>query len=452
MTKLARNAFLLLLVFTAGVVVKTLIDQEFVGSFISENWERIIVFSLISLLAVAAILFLAYQILRSFVLRRFNVDLANSSETQMVTGIVETFTNPKGLENPTLLDRQKAALVNAGLWVVRRQATQFYAWILVTFLGGIVGTATVILLQQQNEKLDAQNSQIRLQTEANIANAVLLEGARRASMSQDMFDLLETVRVEADQAKSPCDARRDGTIPCRFELILESDYPVPAATVVATSLTQKTTLRLQGFAEQSTPYITTISRGIPLDMEIPLSDQIDFRELSTERGLLFRELAQNDIFTFQINFSRAHLLEAKLTNVKAMYSELRYADFSAAVLDGANLIEANLNNANFEAASLQNTNLIGAKMIETNLKRSNLAGANLTGADLSRATLLDAQLREANLSGAALQDIIFDDGIEGAPWAWSDDPPMNIPNGFLEISICEFDKRKDERWRKPVSC
>lgn len=91
---------------------------------------------------------------------------------------------------------------------------------------------------------------------------------------------------------------------------------------------------------------------------------------------------------------------------------LRDADFSYALLDGAqlrgaylwlaDLHGAHLRQADLRGADLWLSNLSGADLREANLRGAHLGGANLSGADLRGADLTHTNLRKARLDGADL--------------------------------------------------
>jgi uncharacterized protein YjbI with pentapeptide repeats len=91
-------------------------------------------------------------------------------------------------------------------------------------------------------------------------------------------------------------------------------------------------------------------------------------------------------------------------------TDLRKADFTGAMLDGARLASANLQNAHFgcgvrpsyEGPGKSCTSLRGAILTQANLKDTILSGAQLQGATLWSAQLQGADLYWADLKGADL--------------------------------------------------
>lgn len=91
---------------------------------------------------------------------------------------------------------------------------------------------------------------------------------------------------------------------------------------------------------------------------------------------------------------------------------LRDADFSYALLEGAqlrnaylwlaDLHDAHLRQVDLRGADLWHSNLSGADLREAKLRGAHLGNANLIGADLRGADLTNANLRKARLDGADL--------------------------------------------------
>ncbi len=106
-----------------------------------------------------------------------------------------------------------------------------------------------------------------------------------------------------------------------------------------------------------------------------------------------------------------YLLDAGLIGGNRIIN-LRDADFSYALLDGAQLRNAylwlvdlhgaHLRQSDLRGADLWLSNLSGADLREATLRGAHLGGANLSGADLRGADLTNANLRKARLDGADL--------------------------------------------------
>jgi uncharacterized protein YjbI with pentapeptide repeats len=127
------------------------------------------------------------------------------------------------------------------------------------------------------------------------------------------------------------------------------------------------------------------------------------------RGAVLSDPDVNDP-NLAANLSGAHLVDAKLRDVKLGFANLgdanlRYADLRDANLPytdlrDAELGHAKLRDANLRQADLRDVNLYVADLVGANLSGADLAGVNLRFANLSDANLSDANLSGANLSGA----------------------------------------------------
>jgi uncharacterized protein YjbI with pentapeptide repeats/uncharacterized RDD family membrane protein YckC len=102
--------------------------------------------------------------------------------------------------------------------------------------------------------------------------------------------------------------------------------------------------------------------------------------------------------------SGSRLSEANLSSAQLISADLRQAVLEKASLTGADLGEANLSLANLHGASLGQVKAVRTDLSFANLTRSNWQGANLTGANLTNANLKDADLSATNLSGVNLSN------------------------------------------------
>jgi TIR domain/Pentapeptide repeats (8 copies) len=94
--------------------------------------------------------------------------------------------------------------------------------------------------------------------------------------------------------------------------------------------------------------------------------------------------------------------------------DLRKANLSNVMLDGASLVGAHLAGANLEEATLDGCNLVHASLRDANLSGASLQGANLRFADLTRANLTGSVLDDADLSGAKLDETVMTGSAMGA--------------------------------------
>jgi uncharacterized protein YjbI with pentapeptide repeats len=137
---------------------------------------------------------------------------------------------------------------------------------------------------------------------------------------------------------------------------------------------------------------------VPDEIEKPTSDAsplkpYDFQGAKLENAWWRRIDARG------VDFYKAHLVRAGLSQ----------AFLSGTVLKNADLTKATLVKAQLDGANLQGAQLVDAKLTKANLKKANLKGANLDGADLT-----DADLDEADLSGATLNGTILKGARRGS--------------------------------------
>ncbi|MDU9006882.1 pentapeptide repeat-containing protein [Sedimentitalea todarodis] len=477
MQKPAIWTLFFVLTFFAGFFVKAAMETAQIAAFFTENITEIAGWALSFLGAFGAALLIGYLILKRFLQRKLGA-ASLSDPQQMVTEVVDQLSNPNEISNPSSQDRQKGALISLALFFIRRSSLQFYAWLLVTVVGGTIGAATIILLNEQNLKLDTQNErileqneQIVLQTQANIAASILLEGSRRAALSGGMDALFEEIRNEPLNIEKECNGVVEESCFRRVNVVDQWDEASEAKVYyMSGALINKVT----SFATTSTPYPVAISNGQPLDMSVALEQQFSFPELSPERGLLLQNLVRNQISVPSVDFSKSLLIGADLRN-----ASLTYANFTASDFRQADLFRANLSLANMAFANLSQVQLSTATLSSTDL-----TSANLTGAILGEADFRAVNLKNANLSGAYVEEAMFsnDDrseeekardqqtydefvkengyvpepilteaNLEGT-WAWKDMPPYGKDDLLDRIMLCRFDPIRHKRDLPPDVC
>ena len=128
-----------------------------------------------------------------------------------------------------------------------------------------------------------------------------------------------------------------------------------------------------------------------------------------------------------VNFTRARMHRANITD-----AQLAKAVFSKADLSGANLSRTSLPRARMGGAVLRNANadradLSGADMSNVFAAGANFSGANLSGANLENANMIGTRTRDANLDGAR---------TVGAKFA----PPADIVAAELQRALVEHDR------------
>ncbi len=409
-----RLAFLLICLacVAAGFALKSGLDDKQVTDAIRAYGPWVAVVMLSGLLIVSVGVWTGYAYVRRLARKTLQGDI-NMTETEMVTGLVDHFTTPEDVANPTSEQRKRAGLINVGLWLARRQAIQFTFNATVAVVGGLVGTATLFLLYEQNRKIDLQNDRITLQTDANIAQSILLEGSRRAALSGDLANLLQDIRAERALILTRCPSAP-----------IERCFRVDPGSngEVTYHLSRDLRNRVISFAASATPYRLAISKTDTLDFDKPLSAQYDFPSFSPERGQLLTTLVQNNISLRGLDLSHAYapyadLSGANLHSVNLSHADLsfvvaRRAMFHDVVLDQSSLIYGDFTRAEFvkvraESINMQNGQFAFAKLVDTRMVGARLVSADFTNASIKSSTLQAANLASANLSDTHLMNSVF---------------------------------------------
>ncbi|APX11583.1 pentapeptide repeat-containing protein [Tateyamaria omphalii] len=394
-----RIAFLLVCLAcgAAGFAAKSLLENEDIARALRDAAPTIAALALAVLLLLGCLLFLANALLKRW-LRKRGVEPTMDNE-EMVTALVDHFTTPDGVAHPTPENRRTTALVNLGLLLVRRGASELYFRITVAVVAGLAGAAGLYLTYELNKLTQEQNRRIVLQTDADIAQSVLLESTRRAALSDDLRIVLDasvTIRQDASQTCKPNSANVACWTPSSREQGAKLHF-----------LSQPLFDQVSRFARQSTPYRIAVSSASPLDFELPLRDQFRFPLLSPERGRLLQALVAQDAYVGDIDFTYAQLTASDLREADLSDANLRYADF-----ENADLRDAFLMRTTFVEANLQNANLSNSKGQGLNFTRANLNGASLNAAELAQpifpdATMIAADLFGADIAGASFMRVDF---------------------------------------------
>lgn len=460
-----------------GATVQAALELEDVTEFLRRNLGWIATLALTGVAMLGLSLWLIYR----WIKRRAQTILGDTgglSETEMVQGLIDHVTQPGALAE----DRRNALILSFGSWFLRRETNQFYFNVLVTVVGGLVGTATLFLLYEQNKLLIEQNRRVALQTDANITESVLLEGTRRAALSGDMTGLLEEIRAANRNSQDDCGNTRAPDIHCWDERQLDG-----GGSLRTLRLSEELSARIASFAQRNSPYLIATVDQAGLDFERPLREQVSFQNISPERGQLLTTLVLNHVDPSGIDFRGAQLDR----------SDLSRADLSYLDLDGASLRGAVLAFAAAEATGFRNTALDNATLTDMELRGADLSGARgslllLTGSDLSNTRLIrtvfeqsfltaarfeeadltglllgNSKLNYAVLTGASLKDAVFYDvdisgsdftgaDLSGAQfqnvWAAHVAPPTGVPE-TLEVALCVVDQRTQNLgMEKPDPC
>jgi len=218
-------------------------------------------------------------------------------------------------------------------------------------LGFLLALIPVVLLWQQNQKIDEQTKLFEKQNEKIDNQIQLAESNRRGALILMMSNIMDKVDEELKDRERQDSSR---------------------------VLSQQLIGRIAAISQSFRPYRFWQDSIL---IENPLSP---------ERGQLLLAL---------VNSNLSHNTYEKL------YQE---TTFQEAYLEGVNLINANLygaklSGANLMGAHLLKANLIGADLREVNFKMATLSGASLVGANLMNAYLDRAYFGTANLMGANLR-------------------------------------------------
>lgn len=304
------------------------------------------------------------------------------------------------------------AIIEGLAWyapIAARQSAFRATLALAAVLGGLIGTALLfrqlVLLREQNDKLDEQNKRISLQidlmriqnSKADVQN-IIGEGQRRANTISEMYSIISGLdnsinihsnlpngwkylnkafggRIAAfSRSAEPyiqiktnivlgelkTSFAERGTSPERGQLLIamhEAQIRPPAGTVYS-------------YAELSHAYLFGMSH---------FDAQMD--RISAKGAVLTRA------FLPGANLRSAYLVDAILS-----HSKVPGARFDHAVLENAKLDYLDGDGAVFQKSDLRNTTLQGSLLKDVNFSCSDLRGADLTGSDLSGAITTGANL------------------------------------------------------------
>lgn len=470
--RFALQFFLCLAFTTLGFFAKAALENAAIASAIREYGVWVVVLSLALLFTLGIGFLLAFVLIRHRIRRLLKAD-GEMTEIEIANGLIDLLTSPAGIDNPTSQERQRAAIANFSAWLLRRETTRFYFSVTVTLIGGLIGSATLMLLYEQNQKIDEQNRRITLQTDANVTQSVLLEGARRSANAQELNTLLSDIRAARQTINTACSEEiRKGCL---------SGQGASDETLLLkpNELLQR---RIQTYAQRSTPYFTVQPKNKTVNFDERLNSQLDLPFNSPERGRLFEELIRNGFHVAGIDFSyaaldNAELPEATMSNANLSWASLRNAELPNAHLPNANLISSDLTDANFDTsyalagrfdyATLENTTLSGSYLVSSSFLSSKLHNvkfdsANLESALFLRSDLQNADFRKANVSGANFNDTnltgstfgwanisaahfgnaIQTDIVLNTAWAWEDQLPIGLALGS-KIKLCKHVRGTD---------
>ncbi|MGH8609456.1 MAG: pentapeptide repeat-containing protein [Gammaproteobacteria bacterium] len=138
---------------------------------------------------------------------------------------------------------------------------------------------------------------------------------------------------------------------------------------------------------------------------------LPFRRLDLSEQVLLAKPAKPEIVAQLRDGDPEKVKEAlkQVERINLRKRGLRGAQFSQALMLGADLRDAQLQGANLSNARLQGVILEKANLNGADLAGANVQGANLDRAQLQGARLMGAELQGANLAGAALRGAMLQD-------------------------------------------
>lgn len=152
-----------------GFLLAKVATNDQISDLLGTVWPLFVGFSIVAIFLFGALFFGAGWWVRNMTRRHLGVDGEMDSE-KMVSALVDQFLfKDVDMQTATSAEMQRAAVTNIGVWIFRRQITQFYLGVVLALGGGVIGTSTVFLLVEQNNKLDLQNSKLILQTDASVS-------------------------------------------------------------------------------------------------------------------------------------------------------------------------------------------------------------------------------------------------------------------------------------------
>lgn len=334
------HAFALLVV---GIVAGILIAWSLLTGDLNE-WSFWVNIGIRTLVAIFLMLTLALVIVVPLGLRAVNrfAENANGSLNKFVVEIIAATRAASERNSHDAAAHAERASLEAIAWygpiVARRWLVQTALALLVAF-GGMVGTALlfrqIVLLNEQNKKLEQQTILLKEQNEKIDLQTVTAEAQRRSVLTTELLSILKEVADASQERK-------------QISATLKS--------------------RIIAFSRAATPYWTV---EIPADrpsVKIPILAR---RARSPERGQLLVGLAaagvdfrQLDEAVFEgADLRRAPLRRAKLIGVQLNGADLSYAELNDADLSKAQLVDADLSFSILLGASFNDETILDSAII-----------------------------------------------------------------------------------------
>jgi hypothetical protein len=259
-----------------------------------------------------------------------------------------------------------------GPMAVRKWIVQAVVALLVT-LGGLVGTALlfrqIVLLDEQNKKLQEQTALLRDQNDKIDLQTVTAEAQRRSVLASELFALLQAVSTKG--------AVSEGNHPGQIDRILKA--------------------RIIAFSRAATPYWTVEILGEPTGR--PRVPSLARRARSPERGQLLVGLVAagvdlqelRDAVFDSADLRRAPLKRAKLAGLRMNNADLSYAELHGADLRGTQLALSDLSFTIFEGVFFDDDTIFDLAVVGPDLNRQSIPSAPLSWKSLPEKYVMHSQ-------------------------------------------------------------
>lgn len=304
-------------------------------------------------------------------------------------------------------------LINYILW------SNFRNWglrIFTSFILGLGGLVTTILIlnqnklfenqnrlfQKQNLSFERQNKLVENQNKRIEQQTNLLEADRRSAQVFIMGEVLSDLNKELEDPKNT-QRTLSNTLVGRIISLSRAMKPyryLENDTLIKKPLSPERGQLLISLVESKIDSTFFVDR-------ILANADFSYADL---KGANLNKANLSSIDLSDAVLSDADLRDVNLTLADLSYGNFRYADlkganFYKANLSGINLSNADLRNADLRIADLRNADLGYANLIFSGLRYVNLRDANLFLADLNSSDLSDADLSNANLNYTNLRGL-----------------------------------------------
>ncbi|XLS30593.1 pentapeptide repeat-containing protein [Flavobacteriaceae bacterium M23B6Z8] len=383
----------------------------------------VVVAVLIALLFLLIIWF-RNRLIRSF----FGKDIAFHTVLQDTQETLELFSEnaTKGLPVDAKKKEQirqfAPKLINYLLW------SNFRNWglrIFTSFVLGLGGIVTTILVLNQNKLFENQNKLFELQNTRIKQQTHLIEADRRSAQIFIMGEVLSDLNKELEDPKN---TQRTLSNTLVGRIISLSRAMKPYRYLEGESLTEKLISPERG--QLLIALTNSKIDNIQFQEKILFEADFSYAELKESNfkdvNLSFANLNYanfKDANLIDVNLNDAHLSGANLDSANLSFTSLSKADLryaSLRYLNAGNLdmSEAWLDSTDLTKANLINVNLFNSVLINTNLTKADLRGANLSYAVLGRIELKGANLRNTDLSAAVFSEIKNLDSVKVHRYDW----------------------------------